>query len=153
MNGRIVGSLPGVVGFELSVPKVVSSRNGVVWLDDSGGDLGSWVDSWLLFRFLAVVYWKPFHQQRSETGTGITRRSWFCREELKKLVVLGDIFSVWLILKNYLFGCRKDWIFPSKGVWVTNELYFRLMNYILDWLCMICFLLISSYWAYLLYFL
>ena len=33
----------------------MGGQNGVVWLDDSGGDLGSWVDSKLQFGFLAVV--------------------------------------------------------------------------------------------------
>jgi hypothetical protein len=40
----------------------VCSQDGVVWLDNSGGDLGSWVDSEFQFGFFTVVDGQSFHQ-------------------------------------------------------------------------------------------
>jgi len=50
----------------------VSGKDGVVWFNNSGGDLWCWVDGELQFGFLTVINGKTFHQEGSETRTGTT---------------------------------------------------------------------------------
>ena len=50
----------------------VGGEDGVVWFDNSGGDLWGWVDGELQLGFLTVINGKTFHQKGSETGTGTT---------------------------------------------------------------------------------
>ena len=50
----------------------VSGKNGVVWLNNSGGNLWGWVDSEFKFGFFAIINRETFHQKRSETRTGTT---------------------------------------------------------------------------------
>jgi len=50
----------------------VSGEDGVVWFNNSGGDLWCWVDGELQFGFLTVINGKTFHQEGSETRTGTT---------------------------------------------------------------------------------
>ena len=50
----------------------VGGEDGVVWFDNSGGDLWSWVDGELQLGFLTVINGKTFHQKGGETGTGTT---------------------------------------------------------------------------------
>jgi hypothetical protein len=48
----------------------VCRQNGVVGLDDRGGDAGSWVDGELELALLAVVGAEALEEKRAETGTG-----------------------------------------------------------------------------------
>ena len=57
-----VGVLKGSVG----------SKDGVVGLDDRGGDLGSRVDTELKLALLAVVNGQALHEESTETRTGTT---------------------------------------------------------------------------------
>ena len=57
-----VGVLKGSVG----------SKDGVVGLDDRGGDLGSRVDTELELALLAVVDGQALHEESTETRTGTT---------------------------------------------------------------------------------
>jgi len=50
----------------------VGGQDGVVWLDDSGGDLWGWVDGEFQLGFLAIVNRQSFHQQRGKSGSGTT---------------------------------------------------------------------------------
>ena len=50
----------------------VGGEDGVVWFDNSGGDLWSWVDGELQLGFLTVINGKTFHQKGSKTRTGTT---------------------------------------------------------------------------------
>ena len=48
----------------------VSGEDGVVWLDDGGGDLGSGVNSELELGLLSVVDGETLHEQGGETRAG-----------------------------------------------------------------------------------
>jgi len=50
----------------------VGSKDGVVGLDDRGGDLGSRVDTELELALLAVVDGQALHEESTETRTGTT---------------------------------------------------------------------------------
>jgi len=50
----------------------VSGEDGVVWLNNSGGDLWRWVDGETKLGFLTVVNGKSFEEEGSESGTGTT---------------------------------------------------------------------------------
>ena len=50
----------------------VASQDGVVWLNNSGGDLGSWVDGELELGLLAVVDRQTLHQEGCEAGARTT---------------------------------------------------------------------------------
>jgi len=61
----------------------VGGEDGVVWFDNSGGNLWSWVDSKLQLGFLTVVNGQTFHQKGSKTGTGTTTEGVEDQETLK----------------------------------------------------------------------
>lgn len=52
--------------------KRVSRENGVVRLNDSGGDLGGGVDGETELGLLTVINGKSLEEERSETGSGTT---------------------------------------------------------------------------------
>jgi hypothetical protein len=61
----------------------MGGEDGVVWLDNGGGDLRGWVDSELKFGFFAVVDGKSLHQKRSESGSGTATKRVEDEETLK----------------------------------------------------------------------
>jgi len=48
----------------------VGGEDGVVWLNDGGGDLGRWVDGESQLGLLSVVDGESLQQQRSQSGSG-----------------------------------------------------------------------------------
>ena len=50
--------------------KGVSGQHGVVWLNNSGGDLWGWVDGETKLGFLTVINGKSLEEKGSESGTG-----------------------------------------------------------------------------------
>merc|ERR1719203_338829 len=48
----------------------MGGQDGVVWLNNGGGDLGRWVDGELQLGLLAVVDGQTLHQQGGEAGSG-----------------------------------------------------------------------------------
>ena len=50
----------------------VSREDGVVWFNDSSGDLRGWVDGETEFGFLAVVHGESLEEERGESGTSTT---------------------------------------------------------------------------------
>ena len=72
----------------------VGGEDGVVWFDNSGGNLWSWVDSKLQLGFLTVVNGQTFHQKGSKTGTGTTTEGVEDQETLKLPVNIGMIKSL-----------------------------------------------------------
>ena len=48
----------------------MSGEDGVVGLDDGGGDLRGRVDGELKFRFFAVIDGETLHKKGSESGSG-----------------------------------------------------------------------------------
>ena len=48
----------------------VGGEDGVVWLNNGGGDLWGWVDGETELGFLTVVHGESLEEERSETGSG-----------------------------------------------------------------------------------
>ena len=69
----------------------VRGEDRVVWLNDGGGDLRSWVDGKLELGFLAIVDRKPLHQEGSETRTGTTTKGVEDEETLKTGTLIGEL--------------------------------------------------------------
>jgi len=76
-----VGVLEGGMGGE----------DGVVWLDNGGGDLRRWVDGEFELGFFAVVNGQSLHQQGSETGSGTTTEGVEDEETLKTGTLIGQL--------------------------------------------------------------
>lgn len=68
----------------------VCSKNGVVWLNDGSGVLGSWVDAELELGLLAIVDRETLHQKSTESGTGTTTEGVENEEALKTGAVVGN---------------------------------------------------------------
>ena len=75
-----VGVLKGSVGGE----------DGVVWLNNGCGNLGSWVDTELELALLAVVDGQTLHQQGTETGTSSSTEGVEDEETLQTGAVVGN---------------------------------------------------------------
>jgi len=75
-----VGVLEGGVGGE----------DGVVWLDNRGGDLWSWVDTEFKLALLSVVDRETLHEECTETRTSTTAERVEDQETLKTRAVVSD---------------------------------------------------------------
>jgi hypothetical protein len=71
----------------------VGGQDGVVWLNDSSGDLRCGVDSKLKLGFLAVVDGETFHEERSETRSGTTTEGVEDEESLQTCALVGQVDS------------------------------------------------------------
>jgi hypothetical protein len=69
----------------------VSGENGVVWLNNSGGDLWGWVDGETKLGFLTVINGKSLEEEGSETGTGTTTDSVEDEETLETSALIGKL--------------------------------------------------------------
>lgn len=68
----------------------VGGENRIVWLNNRGGSLGSWVNAELELALLAVVDRQTLHQKSTETRTGTTAKGVENKESLKTNTVIGD---------------------------------------------------------------
>jgi hypothetical protein len=68
----------------------VGGEDGVVWLDDGGGDLRRRVDTELELALLAVVDGQTLHQQGTEAGTCAAAKGVEDKETLQTRAVVGD---------------------------------------------------------------
>lgn len=69
----------------------VSGEDGVVRLNNRGGDLGSGVDAELQLALLAVIDGQTLHEEGTETGTGTTTEGVEDEETLETRAVVGDV--------------------------------------------------------------
>jgi len=69
----------------------VSGQDGVVGLNNSGGDLGGWVDGKLQFRLLAVVDGQTLHEKGGESGSGATTEGVEDQESLKSSTLVSQL--------------------------------------------------------------
>ena len=67
----------------------VGGQDGVVGLDNSSGDLGSWVDGKLKLRLLAIVDRKALHKERGKARASATTK----RVEDEKTLKTGALVS------------------------------------------------------------
>jgi len=68
----------------------VGGEDGVVWLNNGCGNLGSWVDTELELALLAVVDGQTLHQQGTETGTSSSTEGVEDEETLQTGAVVGN---------------------------------------------------------------
>merc|ERR1719171_779727 len=91
-SGNIVDSLvikdDGDIGV---LKKRVGGEDGVVWLNNGGGDLWGWVDGETELGFLTVVDGKSLEEEGSETGTGTTTDSLEDKETLETSALIGKL--------------------------------------------------------------
>jgi len=71
--------------------KGVSGKDGVVWFDDSGGNLWGWVDGETQLGLLTVINGKSFQEEGSETGTGTTTNGGVDEESLESSTVVSQL--------------------------------------------------------------
>ncbi|WAR26379.1 hypothetical protein MAR_012083, partial [Mya arenaria] len=69
----------------------MGGQDGVVWLDDGGGDLGSGVHSELQLGFLAVVDGQTLHEQGGESGAGATTEGVEDEESLETSALISQL--------------------------------------------------------------
>merc|ERR1711981_914005 len=92
--------------------KRVSGQDRVVWLNNSGGDLGRGVDGEAKLGLLAMVDGEPLEEEGSETGTGTTTDGVEDEEALETSALIGELTdSVEAEINNLL----------TNGVVTTGE--------------------------------
>jgi hypothetical protein len=79
-----VGVLKGSVGGE----------NGVVWLNDGGCGLGSWVNTELELNFLSEIDRQTLHEESTETRASSTSERVEDQETLETRAVIGDLANL-----------------------------------------------------------
>jgi len=77
-------------GHILMFQEGVGGQDGVVRLNDGGGDLGRGVNGETQFGFLAVINGKSFQEERSETGTSTTTNGVEDHETLETGTVVSE---------------------------------------------------------------
>jgi hypothetical protein len=82
----------------------VGGEDGVVGLDNGGGDLRSRVDAELKLALLAVVNGEALHEEGTETGTGTTTEGVEDEEALETRAVVGDVADLVEDLVNELLA-------------------------------------------------
>ena len=69
----------------------MGGQDGVVWLNDSGGDLGSGVDGELQLGFLSVVDAEAFHEEGGEAGSGTATEGVEDEESLETSTLISQL--------------------------------------------------------------
>jgi len=69
----------------------MSGQDGVVWLNNGGGNLWGWVDGETELGFLTVVNGESLEEERSETGSGTTTDSVEDEETLETSALIGEL--------------------------------------------------------------
>jgi hypothetical protein len=71
--------------------KRVSGEDGVVWLNNGGGDLWGWVDGETELGLLTVIDGKSLEEERSETGSGTSTDGVEDEETLETSALIGEL--------------------------------------------------------------
>jgi len=69
----------------------VGGEDGVVWLNNGGGDLWGWVDGETELGFLTIIDGKSLEEERSETGSGTTTDGVEDEETLETSALIGKL--------------------------------------------------------------
>jgi len=97
----------------------MGGEDGVVWLDNSGGNLWGWVDGKFQLGFFTVVNRESFHQERSESGSGSTTERVEDEETLKTGTLVGELSNS---VENQINNLFTDGVVTS-GVVVSRVLF------------------------------
>jgi hypothetical protein len=91
-SGNIVDGLviedDGDIGV---LKKRVGGEDGVVWLNNGGGDLWGWVDGETELGFLTVIDGKSLEEEGTESGTGTTTDGLEDKETLETSALIGEL--------------------------------------------------------------
>ena len=91
-SGNIVDGLviedDGDIGV---LKKRVGGEDGVVWLNNGGGDLWGWVDGETKLGFLTIIDGKSLEEKGSETGTGSSTDGVEDEETLETSALIGKL--------------------------------------------------------------
>ena len=71
--------------------KRVGGEDGVVWLNNGGGDLWGWVDGETKLGLLTVIDGKSLEEERSKTGSGTTTDGVENEETLETSALIGEL--------------------------------------------------------------
>ena len=92
--------------------KGVGGQDGVVWLNNGGGDLRGWVDGETELGLLAVIDGESLEEERSKTGSSATTDGVEHEESLETSALIGELSdSVEAEINNFL----------TDGVVTTGE--------------------------------
>jgi hypothetical protein len=69
----------------------MGGENGVVWFDNSGGDLWGWVDGESELGFLTVIDGESLEKKGSESGTGSSSNGVEDEESLESSTLIGEL--------------------------------------------------------------
>merc|ERR1712070_757227 len=69
----------------------VSGEDGVVWLNNGGGDLWGWIDGESELGFLTIIDGKSLEEEGTESGTGTTTDGLEDKETLKTSALIGKL--------------------------------------------------------------
>jgi hypothetical protein len=69
----------------------MGGKDGVVWLNNSGGDLWGWVDGETKLGLLTVIDGKSLEEKRSKTGSGTSTDGVEDEETLKSSALIGKL--------------------------------------------------------------
>jgi hypothetical protein len=82
----------------------VGGKDGVVWLNNGGGGLRSWVDTELELALLSVVNGETLHEKSTKTRTGSTTEGVEDEETLETRTVVGNTSDLVQDLVNQLLS-------------------------------------------------
>jgi hypothetical protein len=71
--------------------KGMSGQNGVVWLNNGGGDLWGWIDGETELGFLTIIDGKSLEKEGSETGTGSSTDGVEDKETLETCALIREL--------------------------------------------------------------
>merc|ERR1711990_313777 len=69
----------------------VGGEDGVVWLNNGGGDLWGWIDGESELGFLTIIDGKSLEEERSETGSGTSTDSVEDEETLETCALIREL--------------------------------------------------------------
>ena len=100
----------------------VSGQNGVVWLDNGGGDLWGWVDGETELGLLSVIDGKSLEEERSKTGSSATTDGVEDKESLETSALIGELSdSVEAEINNLLTDGVVTTGEVVSGVFLTRD--------------------------------
>ena len=91
-SGNIIDGLVVKDDSDIGVlKKRVSGEDGVVWLNNGGGDLWGWVDGETKLGFLTVIDGKSLEEEGTKTGSGTTTDGVEDEETLETGALVGKL--------------------------------------------------------------
>ena len=128
----------------------VGGEHGVVWLNNSSGDLWGWVDGETELGFLSVIDGKSLEEERSETGSGTTTDGVEDKETLETSALIGELSdSVEAEVNNFLSDGVVSASIVIGSIFLSGDKLFRMEQLAVgsgsNFICKMDIKLISKY--------